>query len=483
MEEFENKPAEELDNVPDTIEVPAEEATAAEESVVVAAAEEIAVEAAPEETVAVESVPTVSIPEEPEAAYVTVPEPVCEPVCSALAKPKKKRKCPKILKAVLAILLVASLVVGGCVTTAYFVDSYWQSEFLSVYELMGKLTANVNTLNNKIIQLEDQMNATNGGTGNSVSGSPNTSVEGMTPSQVYAKTIQSVVSVQCNVTENGISGVSAGSGFIISEDGYVITNYHVVEGGTDIKVIDCFDNRYSATLVGKDAGNDIAVLKADATGLKPAKIGKSSDLIVGDQVVAIGNALGELSSSLSVGYVSSLDRIVSGDSSLLNTIQADISVNSGNSGGPLLNMKGEVVGIVTIKYSGPTSSGAIIEGIAFAIPTDDIVSKVQDIIDYGYVTGAYLGVSVTEMDREAANYYGLPMGVYVAQVVKGNCAYTAGVREKDIIIGLGDNTITGLNDLTRALQKFEAGDKTTITVWRGGQELVFDIVLDEKPQQ
>jgi serine protease Do len=146
-------------------------------------------------------------------------------------------------------------------------------------------------------------------------------------------------------------------------------------------------------------------------------------------------------------------------------------------------MKGEVVGIVTIKYSGPTSSGAIIEGIAFAIPTDDIVSKVQDIIDYGYVTGAYLGVSVTEMDREAANYYGLPMGVYVAQVVKGNCAYTAGVREKDIIIGLGDNTITGLNDLTRALQKFEAGDKTTITVWRGGQELVFDIVLDEKPQQ
>lgn len=433
----------------------------------------------------------------PVAENAVTEEPIADIPLQPAAAPKKKGKGRKVLKVTLALLLVVAMIAGGCGITAYCLDAYWYDQMVDAYGHLNKLYAQIDkldhqidnlngqidNLNGQIDSLESVIGDTNGGTGNSTSGTPNVNIDGLTPSQVYAKTIQGVVSIQCNVTENGMSGVSAGSGFIISEDGYIVTNHHVVEGATKITVIDCFDNRYPATLVGKDANNDIAVLKADATGLKPVKIGKSSDLIVGDQVVAIGNALGELSSSLSVGYVSSLDRIVSGDSTLLNTIQADISVNSGNSGGPLFNMKGEVVGIVTIKYSGSTSSGAIIEGIAFAIPTDDVMDKVQDIITYGYVTGAYLGVSVTEMDREAADYYGLPMGVYVAQVVNGNCAHTAGVREKDIIIALGDNTIAGLNDLTRALQKFKAGDKTTITVWRSGQELVLDIVLDEKPPQ
>lgn len=459
----------------------------------------------------VEMAPEPTIPEAVEiAADAPIAEdtvaqaPVADVPLQPAAAPKKKGKGRKVLKVTLALVLVVAMIAGGCGITAYCLNTYWYDIMEDAYDHLSKLYARnnmldvqldtldgqidsllsqIDNLNGEISALEALMNATNGGTGDSNSGSPNVSTQGLTPSQVYAKTIQSVVSIQCDITENGMSGVSAGSGFIISEDGYVVTNYHVVEGATKITVIDCYENQYSATLVGKDANNDLAVLKADATGLKPVTIGKSSDLIVGDQVVAIGNALGELSSSLSVGYVSSLDRIVSGDSSLLNTIQADISVNNGNSGGPLFNMKGEVVGIVTIKYSGSTSSGAMIEGIAFAIPTDDVIDKIWDIINYGYVTGAYLGVSVTEVDRDVANYYGLPMGVYVAQVVEGNCAQVAGVQVKDIITALGDNKVTGLNDLTRALQKFKAGDKTTITVWRGGQELILDITLDEKPQE
>ena len=164
-------------------------------------------------------------------------------------------------------------------------------------------------------------------------------------------------------------------------------------------------------------------------------------------------------------------------------IQTDAAINSGNSGGPLFNSQGQVVGITTAKYSGSSSSGATIEGIGFAIPIDDVMPLVEDLINYGYINSAYLGVEVSDMDTTTASFYGLPVGAYVQKVVDGNCAAAAGVKAKDIIIGIGEYEVDSLSDLTKVLRKFKAGDTTTIKVFRAGQELTLTITLDEKPRE
>jgi len=164
-------------------------------------------------------------------------------------------------------------------------------------------------------------------------------------------------------------------------------------------------------------------------------------------------------------------------------IQTDAAINPGNSGGPLFNMAGEVVGITTAKYSGTTNSGASIEGIGFAIPIDDVLSMIDDLVEYGYVTGAYLGVTVRNTDEAAAAMYNLPSGAYVDSVVEGGSADRAGVQPKDIIIDLGGHTVTNVTTLTRALRNFKAGDTTSITVIRSGMQLELTITLDEKPRE
>ena len=210
-------------------------------------------------------------------------------------------------------------------------------------------------------------------------------------------------------------------------------------------------------------------------------LGSSNDLIVGDQVVAIGNPLGELTSTLTVGYISAKERDVTTDGFAINMLQTDAAINSGNSGGPLFNMRGEVIGITTAKYSGTSSSGATIEGVGFAIPIDDVSSLLSDLATHGYITGAYLGVSVSDMDPAAANYYGMPVGAYVNGVEQGYAAQRAGIQPKDIITSIGGIRVETVNDLTRALRGFHAGDLTVITVYRGGRELNLKITLDEKP--
>ena len=162
-------------------------------------------------------------------------------------------------------------------------------------------------------------------------------------------------------------------------------------------------------------------------------------------------------------------------------LQTDAAINSGNSGGPLFNMRGEVIGITTAKYSGTSGSGASIEGVGFAIPIDDVSDLLSDLATYGYATGAYLGVSVSDMDPDAANYYGMPVGAYVQKVENGFAADRAGIQQKDIITKLGDTVIKTVNDLTRALRSYEAGDKTVITVYRGGRAMELPITLDGKP--
>jgi serine protease Do len=242
---------------------------------------------------------------------------------------------------------------------------------------------------------------------------------------------------------------------------------------------------YPAELKGYDSStNDLAVLKVDATGLPAASIGSSSALSIGDMVAAIGNPLGELTSTQTVGYISGIGREVATDSlTTISMIQTDAAINPGNSGGPLFNMRGEVIGITTAKYSGTTGSGATIEGIGFAIPIDDVMGVVDDLIDYGYVNSAYMGVSVQNTDESAASMYGMPTGAYIASVDKGGAAERAGIQPKDIVIGLGDYKVSNVTDLTRALRNFSAGDTTTVTVLRGGKELTLEITLDAKPQQ
>ena len=395
-------------------------------------------------------------------------------------KPPKKEKAHRAHRSVwgrvLAAVLVVAVVAAGCLITAASVNSAW----------VKRSSADMAQMNAKISALEKQISDASKSNGDSISGSPVATSDGLTPGQVYAQNVDSVVTISCTIQSRVYGqvtqGTSSGSGFIITSDGYVVTNHHVVENSTAIKVIAHDGTEYSATVKGSDANNDVAVLKVDAEDLPPVTLGSSNDLVIGDMVVAIGNPLGTLSATQTVGYVSGTNREVTTDNTIINMIQTDAVINPGNSGGPLFNMRGEVVGITTAKYSGTTISGASIEGIGFAIPIDDVLGIIGDLQNLGYVTGAYLGVTVQDVDSEAASRYGLPSGAYVASVVDGGAADRAGVQPKDIITGIGDIQVTSMTSLTRALRSFKAGDTTTITVVRSGQTLTLTITLDERPQ-
>ena len=406
----------------------------------------------------------------PRPATPPVKPPVTPPPAPPSAEGPKKSDS-KIGKQLLCAGLVVALVLGSCGITAALINSHWkkQNELQSL------------ALNDKIRVLQEQIDEDkNENEGTSSSGTPNVTPDGsLTPAQVYAQNVTSVVAIE----GSNAHSASSGSGFVLTEDGYIVSNHHVVEDSTTLKVIFSDGTQYDAELVGSDSSNDIAVLKIDAQDLRPAAIGSSDALIVGDQVVAIGNPLGELASTLTVGYVSAKDRIITTEGTRLNMIQTDAAINPGNSGGPLFNMKGEVVGITTAKYSGTTSSGASIEGIGFAIPMDDVYDMIGDLREHGYVTGAFLGVTVSDVPQQDVELYGLPTGVLIHEVISGSCSQAAGLHPQDIIVELGGYEISNMNDLTRALRHFQAGDEISVIVYRhseGGQ-LTFSVTLDEKP--
>jgi serine protease Do len=372
--------------------------------------------------------------------------------------PKKAKKHRSNWLAIVAIVLVVCLTVTF---TVFMVASNSKNAALS--NQIAALQLQI-----KELQKEIKKNSYTGN-GNSVSGTPSTDA-GLTPGQVYAQNIDSVVLIYANTS----GGRSTGSGFVLTEDGYVVTNYHVVEGGTTYTVVTSDGDEYAATLTGGDETNDVAVLKVDGVALDPVELGSSDDLIVGDQVVAIGNPLGELTSTLTVGYISGKNRDVSTDGTSINMLQTDASINSGNSGGPLFNMKGQVIGITTAKYSGNTSSGASIEGIGFAIPIDDVKGMLQEIMDNGYVSRPYMGVYI----RDTAE----GIGVYVESLEPLGPAYLAGMRSGDIIVQLGNSPVTSINSLSRALYAYKVGDTAKVTVYRNRQLLELTITFMEKPQ-
>ncbi len=307
----------------------------------------------------------------------------------------------------------------------------------------------------------------------------------MTAAEVYAANVNSTVGITTSITTNfwGYQTTSAasGSGFIISNYGYVLTNYHVIENSSSITV-SCYDGTtYDAALIGYDESNDIAVLKVDATDLVPVILGDSDNMNVGDSVVAIGNPLGELTFSLTAGTVSALNRQVTMSTGVtMDLIQTDCAINSGNSGGALFNMYGEVIGITNAKYSS-SSSGASIDNIGFAIPLNDVRYIVESIIEKGYISKPYIGVSVVDVSEETQSY-GLPQGAAVQGVTEESPAAEAGLQRTDIITAINGTAITGSNDLVEIVGDAAVGDVLTLTVYRRGSYLELTLTVGEQIQ-
>lgn len=310
----------------------------------------------------------------------------------------------------------------------------------------------------------------------------------MTPAEVYAVNVNSTVGITTSVTTTNFWGyqttaAASGSGFIISDDGYILTNFHVIEGANSVTVTMYDDTTYDAELVGYDESNDIAVLKIEGENLAPVILGNSDELQVGDSVVAIGNPLGELTFSLTSGTVSALDRKVTLSNGVsMELIQTDCAINSGNSGGALLNLYGEVIGITNAKYSGSGSGAASIDNIGFAIPINTVSDIVKSIIEKGYIAKPYIGVMVDDVSEEAIAY-GLPKGAAVRSVTEDGPAAKAGLQENDIITKVNGTEISGSEDLVKAVGDLEVGKEIVLTVYRQNETLELTLTVEEKIQQ
>ena len=314
----------------------------------------------------------------------------------------------------------------------------------------------------------------------------------MSDAEVYAANVNSVVSINVTGTNSNnffgqpVQTASSGSGFILTTDGYIVTNYHVVEDAQTVKVTLYNGDEYDAQYVGGDEDYDIAVIKIEASGLQAVTLGDSEKLNVGDRVLAIGNPLGDLTFSMSGGMVSSVNRTINVDGTPFNMIQTDTSINPGNSGGPLLNSYGEVVGIVSAKYSSYGSSGESVEGLGFAIPINDVISMIEDIMTNGYVSNkAYLGATIGTLTSSMAQQYryDISQGAFVYSVEDGSPAAQAGLQLGDVITAIDDTEITSLEDLTAAKKAYSAGDTSTLTVYRQGETVTLELTWGTAPAE
>ncbi len=308
--------------------------------------------------------------------------------------------------------------------------------------------------------------------------------QAMTIAEIYAANVNSTVGITVDVvTTNWLgmttTGAAAGSGFIISQDGYIVTNYHVVNvnGASSITVAMYDGTTYPATLVGYDEEHDLAVLKIDATGLTPVVLGDSDALVVGEEVVAIGNPLGELTFSQTSGTVSALNRSVTLSSGVtMKLIQTDTAINAGNSGGPLFNQYGQVVGIVNAKYSSNSSTEASIDNIGFAIPINQVKNLITQLVETGVIEKPYMGITVRTVTNEVQQY-GIPAGAYVDTVEENSPASAAGLQRGDVITALNGETVTSNSELIALKNQYQPEDTVTLTIYRDGETLEASITL------
>ncbi len=299
-----------------------------------------------------------------------------------------------------------------------------------------------------------------------------TSEETMRLQDIYKKVIVSVASI----TAMSSSSVSTGTGIIMSEDGYIITNNHVISGAQSVLVLLYSGDEYEASVVGGDETSDLAVLKIEAEGLTPAEFGSSDNLEVGDAVVAIGDPLGtELRGTMTDGIICGLSRDVQVEDRTLTLIQTNAALNSGNSGGPLVNMSGQVIGINTMKLS---SSYTSVEGIGFAIPISTAKDIVDELIEKGYVSGRpAFGFDVEVLSTQMKLFYNLPSVLFIDQVQEGSSAYENGIRNGDLIMAINGTSVSTLDEFNTIKNQFEAGDTVTLRIYRKGMEADVDVQL------
>lgn len=399
----------------------------------------------------------------------TVPPRYYTPPEKPAKAPKEKKPHGKWVKA-LCLCLVCALLGGLC--GAGIMAGSMNSRIVAVEQMLEEQTK-------ETLSIGSQTSSTPAPVSTTTAAKP--------VAAIYDQACNEVVGITTEVTYTNFFGQTSssavsGSGFIVSPDGYILTNYHVIEyaykGNYAITVMLHDGTRYEASIVGVEDCNDIAVLKIDASGLDPVTFGDSDKLSVGDDVYAVGNPLGELEFSMTTGHVSALDRLITTEdgSEAINMFQIDAAVNSGNSGGPVYNANGEVVGIVTAKYS---DTG--VEGLGFAIPINDAAKIANDLITKGYVTGkAYMGVSIDERYNSMySQYYNMPIGAFVKSVESGSCAESAGIQAGDIITRLGDVEITGYSDLKQAIKQYSAGDSAELELYRAGESRTLTVTFDE----
>ena len=312
----------------------------------------------------------------------------------------------------------------------------------------------------------------------------------LTPEEIYAANLGAAVGVNGDVTTNAwgytVRNAVSGSGFVISSNAttsYILTNYHVIDGVSDITVFFADGTSYDATLVGGEQENDIAVLRVEQGNLQTVTLGDSDALNVGQEVYAIGNPLGELTFTFTGGYVSAKDRSVTmSDGTVMNMLQTDTAINSGNSGGPLFNEYGEVIGIVSAKLSSSSSSEATVEGLGFAIPINDVKDMVISIMEHGYVTGKpNVGVLLDDVSQEAQRY-GVPAGAEIMAVLDSSGADKGGLQAGDIVTAVDGKEIDSVSALQDAVDGYKAGDSLTFTVYRDGASTDVTVTLDEDNQ-
>ena len=416
----------------------------------------------------------------PYSAYTwnTQPAPYYNPYQQQPPKPKKKRGAKFGLKLLAAVLACCVVSLGSVGVFAALI----QTGVVNVQNPEDASKTAAFTIYKQADTGEDT--------------TPTVTQEGMTAQEIAQKLIPSVVCVQnYQVTqqmpwylgtaydeESGseVSPAGEGSGVIFSEDGYIVTNQHVVDGATSLSVVTSDGTSYEAKLVGEDTQTDLAVLKIEAEGLTPAEFGSSEDLQVADEVMAIGNPGGlQLSSSVTMGYVSALNRAVTNSETgyTLNCIQTDAAINPGNSGGALVDMNGHVVGINSSKIA-----AVDYEGLGFAIPSDTVQPVVSDLIEYGYVKDRpMLGITGSYIDRLSAGFYGLSQGYYVAEVVTDN-AKASGLQQYDVITAIDDTQVTSASTISNYISNKKPGDTVTLTVDRalaGEQGITIQLVLSE----
>lgn len=414
-------------------------------------------------------------------------------------KPKKKKR---VFTKVIAFAVCAAVISAGSISAYKYIDDNFSFE-----NFFGRGTSD----SSEVDSSSNEASKTNNAVSNEKSLIELASKENsLSVPDAVSKVMPAVVGISSEFQVSGSNNNSSwffgnyngqtntqvatatGTGIVMTSEGYIITNAHVIyDNGTDtnygkatgVSVLMSDETEYEATIIGYDTDTDIAVLKIDASGLTPAEFGNSDDLQVGELVLAIGNPLGfELFGSVTSGIVSALNREITINDKKMNLIQTDAAINSGNSGGPLINSFGQVIGINSAKMTS-TYSSASVEGLGFAIPITQAKDIIDDLINYGYVKGRpQLGITCINVDESTASLYNMPVGAYVRSVNPNGAADLAGIQEGDIIIGINGTAISTTDELNEKKNEFNAGDTITLTISRKGKDTDIKVTLQEVTQ-